>query len=151
MQGSLKTETQVFRLPSPRFLPQAAKAMQKPARQVKMRGRFSGTESRNMHYFSIHTPDDEHIGFMIMQPDEDAAEPPQSGRFAVRLNEGAAGSLKAAQVLRELQNEARLFWAAQADRVVLSDESHESIGHIRQQYLRLHGQDFLLNDLTGTL
>ncbi|MGN6977171.1 HLGFF motif protein, partial [Neisseria sp. P0006.S006] len=38
-----------------------------------------------MHYFSIHTQDGEHAGFFIMLADDESQNPPQSGRFAIKL------------------------------------------------------------------
>ena len=38
-----------------------------------------------MHYFSLHTDNGSHIGFLIMTADDESEQPPQSGQFLVKL------------------------------------------------------------------
>lgn len=99
-----------------------------------------------MHYFSIHAQSGEHIGFFIMLPDDESEAQPQSGRFAVKLqgNGGAA-------VLQPFeQTEIPQYWRVVKDRVELFfDDTH--VGTLRNEYLTLSGQTFVLNDLTGAM
>lgn len=96
-----------------------------------------------LHSFALFSPDNTHLGFWLMLTNEDHSE---SGQFALKLNE--AGEHFA--VLRALQeDEHALFWQVQADRVVLFDHNHLILGNIKQEWLHLSGQTFLLTDLTG--
>ena len=38
-----------------------------------------------MHYFSLHSEDQTHIGFFVMTDDDEHETPPQSGQFLVKL------------------------------------------------------------------
>ena len=38
-----------------------------------------------MHYFSLHTDNGSHIGFLIMTADDESEQQPQSGQFLVKL------------------------------------------------------------------
>ena len=77
-----------------------------------------------MHYFSIHTQDGEHAGFFIMLADDESQNPPQSGRFAIKL-----------------QSE---------DRIELFFDD-KNIGALRNEYLTVSGKTFILTDLTGAM
>ena len=70
-----------------------------------------------MHYFSIHTQDGEHAGFFIMLADDESQNPPQSGRFAIKLqNEDA----DAAAVLSPFeQTDIPQYWRVVKDRIEL--------------------------------
>lgn len=110
-------------------------------------------KARIMHYFSIHTPADQHIGFLILLADNEHEQPSQSGQFAVKLHDDgrAADHPNSTRILSRLQNESPLFWRVEGDHIVLFDGTHNHLGSIRQEHLRLSGQDLLLNDLTGNL
>lgn len=103
-----------------------------------------------MHTFSLHTCDDEHIGFFVMLPDDEGN---QSGQFAIKLSSEHAPSQPS--ILRDLdelaQRDDALFWAVQGEKVALFDGEHNPLGTIRQQVLRVGGKDFILNDLTGAI
>lgn len=100
-----------------------------------------------MHYFSISAPDGEHLGFLVMSSDEDS-DTPQSGEFALKLQ--AVGQNE--RVLRLVEDDERaLFWQIDGDKVWLRDSDDETLGHIRQEWLTIHGHHFLLTDLTGTM
>ncbi len=104
-----------------------------------------------MHYFSIHTPSGEHVGFFIMLPDDETEQPPQSGRFMVKLQSEAPPQEAAARALAPYQStDTPFYWAVDKDYVTLFDRQ-ENIGRIRNEYLSIGGQTLLLNDLTGTL
>ena len=79
----------------------------------------------DMHYFSIHTQQGAHVGFFIMLPDDESETQPKSGRFAVKLQseEGAVAE-------------------------VLDDAP---VGSLRNEYLTVSGQTFVLTDLTGAM
>ncbi|OSI08372.1 Uncharacterised protein [Neisseria animaloris] len=103
-----------------------------------------------MHYFSIHTQAGEHLGFLIMLPDNESENPPQSGRFAVKLqSEQPPQNTAAVHALEPYQNAAQpLYWAVEKDCVALFDDE-SAIGRIRNEYFSIGGQTLVLNDLTG--
>lgn len=105
-----------------------------------------------MHYFSIHTQEGDHLGFFIMLPDNESENPPQSGRFAVKLqSENPPQETAAVRALAACQHaETPLYWALEKDHVALFDDN-AALGRIRGEYLTLAGQTLVLNDLTGTL
>lgn len=105
-----------------------------------------------MHYFSIHTREGSHLGFLIMLPDNESEHPPQSGRFAVKLqSEQPPQPTAAAQALLHCQNaETPLYWTVEKDHVALFD-GNGALGRVRGEYLTISGQTLLLNDLTGTV
>ena len=60
-----------------------------------------------MHYFSLHTEDDEHVGFLIMYPHENSHH--QSGDLAVKLREDLPEMLRRhVQVLAEWEKQPAL-------------------------------------------
>ena len=70
-----------------------------------------------MHYFSIHTQDGEHAGFFIMLADDESQNPPQSGRFVIKLqNEDAA---EAAVLSPFEQTDIPQYWRVVKDRIEL--------------------------------
>lgn len=100
-----------------------------------------------MHYFTINTADtDQHIGFLIMLPDDGGEQDAPHGQFAIKLTET---NIQAA--LSRYAENTELRWAIDGDHVQLFDETGEFIGTIRQQYLKINGQSFTLNDLTGMI
>lgn len=105
-----------------------------------------------MHYFSIHTQNGTHLGFLIMLPDDEQAAQTQGGRFAVKLqSENPQIDSAAAQALSALESaDTPLYWTVEKDGVTLSN-GESAIGRIRNEYLSLGGQTLVLNDLTGTL
>lgn len=110
----------------------------------------SGSLSRffDMHYFSIHTQQGAHVGFFIMLPDDESETQPQSGRFAVKLQseEGAA-----AEVLAPFgQTEIPQYWRVVKDRIELFFDD-APVGSLRNEYLTVSGQTFVLTDLTGAM
>lgn len=100
-----------------------------------------------MHYFTINTEDNEHIGFLIMLPDDAGEHDAPHGQFAIKQ----ADDVAMADVLAQWADNTELRWAVQGDEVQLYDEQGEYIGRIRQQYLQLGKYHFLLNDLTGMM
>ena len=90
-----------------------------------------------MHYFSLHTEDDEHVGFLIMYPHEDSHN--QSGDLAVKLREDLPETLPA------------LSWAVEGDKVDVWDSDGDIRGRIRAEYLTIGNHTFILNDLTGAV
>ena len=105
-----------------------------------------------MHYFSIHTQSGEHLGFFIMLADDETEQPPQSGRFAVKLQSEAPPQDQAAvQALSAWQlADTPLLWAADKDYVALFG-GDEAIGRIRNEFLSIGGHTLLLTDLTGMM
>lgn len=105
-----------------------------------------------MHYFSIHTPSGEHLGFFIMLADDESEQQPQSGRFMIKLqSENEPQAQAAVRALEAYQTtDEPFYWATDKDRVTLFDDKN-TIGTIRNEYLIINGQTLLLNDLTGTL
>ncbi|MDO5640138.1 MAG: hypothetical protein Q4G28_09755 [Neisseria sp.] len=105
-----------------------------------------------MHYFSIHTQSGEHIGFFIMLPDDESEQPPQSGRFVVKLqSELPQPNTAAIRTLSPYQDtDTPFYWTVEKDHVALFD-GQTIIGRIRNEYLGIGGQTLLLTDLTGTL
>lgn len=105
-----------------------------------------------MHYFSIHTSSGEHLGFLIMLADDENEQPPQSGRFTVKLqSEAPPQDSVAARTLSLYQStDTPFYWAVEKDSVSLFDDGGH-IGRIRNEYLTIGGHTLLLNDLTGTM
>lgn len=105
-----------------------------------------------MHYFTLNSRDNVHLGFLVMLEDEEA--PAERGCFAVKAQaESAALSENAAEwaVLCRLAAEDGLNWQRRGDVLCLQDAEGGEIGRWQQQYVRLLGQDFLVNDLNGVL
>ncbi|MBS4945029.1 MAG: hypothetical protein KHZ64_07570 [Neisseria mucosa] len=100
-----------------------------------------------MHYFSIHTQDGEHAGFFIMLADDESQNPPQSGRFAIKLQSEDA----AAAVLSPFeQTDIPQYWRVVKDRIELFFDD-KNIGALRNEYLTVSGKTFILTDLTGAM
>ncbi|EFH23231.1 HLGFF motif protein [Neisseria polysaccharea] len=99
-----------------------------------------------MHYFSIHDQSGQHIGFFVLLADDESEARPQSGRFAVKLEDGAGN-----HVLSPFgQTEVPQYWRVVKDRIELFfDEA--LVGTLRNEYLTVSGQTFVLNDLTGNM
>lgn len=103
-----------------------------------------------MHYFTLNTPDDQHIGFLIMQPDEDSNG--QSGQLALKLLDNLPPHLRAStQILAHWQAQAALSWEISGERVEVWDDEGDVCGYIRQEILSIGGHRFILNDLTGNM
>ena len=82
-----------------------------------------------MHYFSLHTEDDEHVGFLIMYPHEDSHN--QSGDLAVKLREDLPETLRRhVQVLAEWEKQPALSWAVEGDKVDVWDSDGDILGRI---------------------
>lgn len=105
-----------------------------------------------MHYFSIHTQAGEHLGFFIMLADDETENPPQSGRFMVKLQSEQAPQDQAAvgAVSPYQTTDTPFYWAVEKDYVALFDDEG-AIGRIRNEFLNIGGQTLLLNDLTGIM
>ncbi len=101
-----------------------------------------------MHYFSIHTQDGEHAGFFIMLADDESQNPPQSGRFAIKLQSEDAA---AAAVLSPFeQTDIPQYWRVVKDRIELFFDD-KNIGALCNEYLTVSGKTFILTDLTGAM
>lgn len=98
-----------------------------------------------MHTFSLHTLDDEHIGFLVMLPENDN-EPQRKGAFAIRIINSQCQQLNQWE-----QYNGELLWETRGNAVELFTEHDEPIGSIQQQYLTIGGKQFILNDLTGVI
>ena len=97
-----------------------------------------------MNTFELAAPDGTHLGFWLMLDDEETDG--KSGQFALKLNETG----KTFTVLRDLQNDERaLFWIMAHDEIELFDDDDVFLGTLKQGYLNLSHQHFLLTDLTG--
>ncbi|WP_373740600.1 hypothetical protein [Neisseria sp.] len=104
-----------------------------------------------MHYFSIHTQNGIHTGFLIMLPDDESESAPQRGRLAVKLQSENGILPPEAAVLQPYEGtDTPLFWAAVKDKVELSD-GLKPFGSIRAEFLTVGGKTFILNDLTGAV
>ncbi|WP_239423419.1 HLGFF motif protein [Snodgrassella communis] len=108
-----------------------------------------------MLYFSINSPDNHHLGFLVlMDKDDSTYTNGGSGYYAVKAQADEA-DIQACSVqwhiLQQLSQHDSLSWYRQSDYVQLCDAENNIIGRLQQQYLSLCGQHFLLNDLTGTL
>ena len=102
----------------------------------------------DMHYFSIHTQQGAHVGFFIMLPDDESEAQPQSGRFAVKL-QSEEGVVAEALVPFE-QTEIPQYWRVVKDRIELFFDD-APVGSLRNEYLTVSGQTFVLTDLTGAM
>ena len=105
-----------------------------------------------MHYFSLHSKNQTHIGFFVMTDDDEHETPPQSGQFLVKLQSETPPPTAAAQALAPFcDSENPDIWQLAGDHVALSSADGSPAGRIRNEHLTLGGQTFLLNDLTGVL
>ncbi|MGF6147556.1 Uncharacterised protein [Kingella potus] len=103
-----------------------------------------------MHCFSLHTEHDRHIGFFVMTPDNEHEQPPQSGRFLVKLQSETPPDAAAVRVLTPFCDSSRAgIWRLQGERVELYTGEGTPAGRIRNEYLTISGQTFILNDLDG--
>lgn len=102
-----------------------------------------------MYYFSLHAQDGTHLGFLIMQPDSDTA---QNGRFVTKPADDVPAHFQAAaSVLSDYQQpDAQQTWQGGSDGVTLS-ANQRMVGTVRNEFLKLDGQMFVLNDLTGAV
>lgn len=99
-----------------------------------------------MQYFSISDTSGKHIGFLVMNFDDE--DDKQSGQFAIRVVENSQPE----QVLLELQEYPRaLLWQIDKDRIALFNAEDKPLGSVRQEWLILTGKQFVLTDLTGTM
>ena len=105
-----------------------------------------------MHYFSIHNPQGEHLGFLVMVPDNEHNQITESGQFALKIqSEYPPNDIAALAVLsRYEQSEAPLCWVTDKYQILLSCDD-KAIGTIRQENLILDGHNLLLTDLTGAV
>lgn len=103
-----------------------------------------------MHYFSLHLAEtEEHIGFFLLQSDNEASE---QGQFAIKLNDAFSAHLEMNQELITLsETDQALFWEKNKDQIILFNQDGLSIGVLQQQFLRIHQQSFIINDLTGVI
>ena len=105
-----------------------------------------------MHYFSLHTDNDSHIGFLIMTADDESEQPPQSGQFLVKLQSETPPPADIALLLEPFTDSGSACrWQTEKDHVVLYGGDGGIEGRIRNEYLTLSGKTFLLNDLTGLI
>jgi len=105
-----------------------------------------------MHYFSLHTDNGSHIGFLIMTADDESEQPPQSGQFLVKLQSETPPPTDIA-ILRAPSPESgpACRWQTEKDHVALYGGDGGIEGRIRNEYFTLSGKTFLLNDLTGLI
>ncbi|MGE9658680.1 hypothetical protein BGI05_05555 [Snodgrassella alvi] len=108
-----------------------------------------------MFYFSINSPDNCHLGFLVlMDEDNSAYTDGATGYYAVKAQADETDQQACPvqwQILQQLSVQDSLRWFRKADYVQLCDAENNIIGRLQQQYLILCGQHFILNDLTGTL
>jgi hypothetical protein len=103
-----------------------------------------------MHYFSIHTQDGEHAGFFIMLADDESQNPPQSGRFAIKLQSEDAAAAAGGVLSPFEQTDIPQYWRVVKDRIELFFDD-KNIGALRNEYLTISGKTFILTDLTGAM
>lgn len=105
-----------------------------------------------MQYFSIHNSTGEHLGFLVMLPDEEVAGRPQSGRFAIKLQSEIppkdAGAVRELSALHGLEEP--FYWRVESGRVGLY-RGEEAVGSVRSEFLTVGGQTFVLGDMTGMM
>lgn len=104
-----------------------------------------------MHYFSIQNLPGEHLGFLVMLPD-DEPDQSESGRFIVKLqSEALPKDGAAADVLASFTDlSCRFSWRTEKDKVLLFREEEE-VGSICGEFLRLGSQTLVLGDMTGMI
>lgn len=82
-----------------------------------------------------------------MLADDESQNPPQSGRFAIKLQSEDA----AAAVLSPFeQTDIPQYWRVVKDRIELFFDD-KNIGTLRNEYLTVSGKTFILTDLTGAM
>ena len=71
-----------------------------------------------MHQFSIHAPDGEHLGFLVMLADDETAPHPESGQLALQIQPAAKNT-----ALARLAQAQTLYWQAAGDHVRIRDKT----------------------------
>lgn len=107
-----------------------------------------------MHYFSISAEDGEHLGFFLMDTDENiVGQSPKHGQFAVKTVDELSNKYEdAVQTLLQLESTSdALWWHWQGDGAQLSDHKGTNLGTLCRERLVLCGHTFVLNDMTGML
>ena len=99
-----------------------------------------------MHQFSIHARSGEHLGFLVMLADDETSPQPESGQLALQIQPAAQGS-----ALARLAQAQTLYWQLTRDHVRIHDEDGDHCANIRQEWLLIGGERYLLNDLEGSL
>ncbi len=73
-----------------------------------------------MHYFSLHTENGSHIGFLIMTADDESGQPPQSGQFLVKLQSETPPPADIARLLEPFTDSGSACrWQTEKDHVAL--------------------------------
>ncbi|MDO4878763.1 MAG: hypothetical protein Q3966_05640 [Neisseria sp.] len=105
-----------------------------------------------MQYFSINTPEGLHLGFLVMLEDEGDGRTAQSGSLVVKLQSESPIPDFAERALSPLSDpQAACSWEADADGADIYDAQGRALGRIRQQYLNLGGQMFVLENMVGLI
>lgn len=106
-----------------------------------------------MYYFGISDQLRQHLGFMVLIDEQDsAASTCEQGYFAIKIaNDVPYSDSQTYQTLLQLSIRPMLLWQKQGDYLQLSDEDGVMIGKLQQQFLQLHHQHYILEDLTGTI
>ena len=131
--GSLKTQRQpetLFTRPAHFRLPQ----------------RVTHPRPHTMHQFSIHAPDGEHLGFLVMLADDETRPQPESGQLALQIQPAAKNT-----ALARLAQAQTLYWQFTRDHVRIHDEDGDYRANIRQEWLIIGGEHYQLTDLEGSL
>lgn len=107
-----------------------------------------------MYYFSVNSEDNRHLGFLVLMMADEHQDHGDHGFLALKAQAEPADQQACAEQWRVLTRWAKvpqLAWRQQGEAVVICDADGSDIGRLQQQFLRLGGQHFVLNDLTGTV
>lgn len=107
-----------------------------------------------MYYFSVNSEDNRHLGFLVLMMADEHQHQCDHGFLAVKAQAAPADRQACAAQWRVLTRWAaspQLVWRQHGDSIIISDDCDNEIGCLKQQFLHLDGQIFMLNDLTGTL
>lgn len=102
-----------------------------------------------MQQFTLSTTDGLHLGFMVFLPDNRHDPQPQSGTCMLRLQAADADGMQAARLLNP-HDGAPLTWRIERETLHLYGADGGFLADIRQQYLRIGGAVFRLDDLQGS-
>lgn len=107
-----------------------------------------------MHYFTVNSEDNRHLGFLVLMADDSHDAAPDRGCFAIKAQAGMDEQHRCTaqwHVLTALTTEPMLYWQRRNDELRLLNAAGDELGCLKHHHLQLNGQRFVLQDLSGTL
>lgn len=105
-----------------------------------------------MHYFSINSETNQHLGFLVLMEDEEFSSQRHCGYLKIKAQAESMTQQEYPQlyeILKECEQYSSLTWQKQGEKLMILDDKNKPIGTIQQQYLSIREHEFILNDLIG--